>query len=528
MLSATPRHAASRLLEALAFLALAALVTGLPMAAHLAGPVAGSVTAAALGALVAHSAPAAIPATLVGAYLFQNLFVALITPWIADAAQFNTVRGTNFVLTAAVWATLAAHAVAGWGGLPAQIRRFLAWSSAGLGLIAFYFALGLLSDPTSAIIYLRNVATPLILLQIGLVCASRSPPGLLRSLLPLGVAVVAYGYAELFARAPLFDLVGAEAYMAFRLQPEVDAGTYLKELRETGKVMRGFEDVMTVDLFNTPLLAELKLQVYRLMGPNFHPISFSYALCFFGLLFAATGHPLLAAATVLPLLASGSKGALAAFAFTLAATWTARRVSGLVAMAGFVAAVTATIAAAIVVGLAHGDYHVIGLLGGLKGFLQNPFGHGLGVGGNLSFNMATIDWSRSQALGETDRAVESAVGVLLYQMGVAGAALCALYVGLGLAAWRLSDAGRRAVPATIAFAILSITANGILHEEALFAPLAMGLVLALAGLVLGEPRPGPARSSGRRLARPPSRPAPASGTAAGHRLPGLAGAARVS
>jgi hypothetical protein len=42
-----------------------------------------------------------------------------------------------------------------------------------------------------------------------------------------------------------------------------------------------------------------------------------------------------------------------------------------------------------------------------------------GVGRNLSEGYASIDWSAAQQAGAVDGAVESAVGVLLYQMGIA-------------------------------------------------------------------------------------------------------------
>ena len=94
----------------------------------------------------------------------------------------------------------------------------------------------------------------------------------------------------------------------------------------------------------------------------------------------------------------------------------------------FVVLLVVYASAGIVTGIQTADYHVIGFIGGLKGFLANPIGRGIGVGGNLSIDMATrLDWSRSQSLGHTDVAVESAVGVLLYQMGVFGAVVLALF-----------------------------------------------------------------------------------------------------
>lgn len=109
--------------------------------------------------------------------------------------------------------------------------------------------------------------------------------------------------------------------------------------------------------------------------------------------------------------------------------------------------------------------------------------------------MSTIDWSKSQHLGHTDIAVESAVGVLLYQMGVFGAGLLALMVWLALKLWRIYVRGRDRLLAVAACSILTILANGIFQEEALFSPLALGMILGLAGLLLGRAyRPADTRS----------------------------------
>ena len=85
----------------------------------------------------------------------------------------------------------------------------------------------------------------------------------------------------------------------------------------------------------------------------------------------------------------------------------------------------------------------------------------------------------------TDIAVESAAGVLLYQMGVAGLAVIAIYLWLARTAWRLFGALRAPALALTAASIVIILVNGLFQEEAWFAPLALGLALAFAGLTFG-------------------------------------------
>jgi hypothetical protein len=137
-------------------------------------------------------------------------------------------------------------------------------------------------------------------------------------------------------------------------------------------------------------------------------------------------------------------------------------------------------------GLEIGDYHVIGFMGGWNGFLQQPLGRGLGAGGNLGDNFASIDWSAAQQAGAIDGAAESAVGVLLYQMGVAALVPLTFYFMIGLKAWRLYARSGILPQGLVAFGIFVVLTNGLFQEEALFAPPALGLLICLAGLVIGN------------------------------------------
>ena len=142
--------------------------------------------------------------------------------------------------------------------------------------------------------------------------------------------------------------------------------------------------------------------------------------------------------------------------------------------------------AAIRIGLEIGDFHVIGFMGGWDGFLQNPIGRGLGVGGNLSEGYFSIDWNAAQAAGTMDGAVESAVGVLLYQMGIGAVVPLGFFFAMALKAWRLYASSRILIQGLAAFGTMVVLVNGIFQEEALFAPPALGLLLCLTGLVLGH------------------------------------------
>jgi hypothetical protein len=476
----------SRLGDLLVVAVLTMVAAGFPVVAHLLWQPAGIAACAFVAILIGNFLPAAVPAVLVGAYVLQNFCVALVTPWIHELDTFNAIRGYNFVLTATTWLVVT---VSFWTTPTSKhpaLRGLVIRSMVPLALIGLYFAIGMMSDARSAVIYLRNIGTPLLLFQVCLISASRAGPGTIALMAPVGVFALLYGYAELVGRSTLYTLVNAWSYIDLNMTQERNAGTWLRELQETGRVIRGVEDRFKVDILNTSLLSDLNIQVYRLLGPNFHSISFGYALCFFCLPFMAAGRWFMVLASLPVLLVIGSKGALMVLLATACGLIVSRVIRPSLLLTVFVLALVAYAAVAIVVGLRVGDYHAVGLVGGLQGFLQNPAGHGLGAGGNLSMNMTAIDWNRSQALGKTDGAVESAVGVILFQMGVAGLAVWLAYGAIALRAWRGFRETGGAIFAVITFSVLTVAMNGLLQEEALFSPLAMGALMALAGLALGE------------------------------------------
>jgi O-antigen ligase len=85
-----------------------------------------------------------------------------------------------------------------------------------------------------------------------------------------------------------------------------------------------------------------------------------------------------------------------------------------------------------------------------------------------------------------DGAVESAIGVLFYQMGIGALVPLGFYLAMGLKAWRLYASSGLLTQGLAGFGIMVVLVNGIFQEEALFAPPALGLLLTLAGLVIGN------------------------------------------
>ena len=271
-------------------LGLAVIAIGLPVAAHLVGQAFGLAMCFALALLLSNFAVASLPVVLIFAYVFQNTFVALVSPAIADLDQFNAIRGYNFVLTAAVWIVVAgAH----WGQrakFDPRLQTIISVTTLVLVGIGVYFVAGALIDRNGAIFYLRNIVTPILLFQIFAIVASRTRLSMTGALLVIASAALVFGYIELFANEWLFRLTNGDVYLKWRMTQEIESGAWLKEMQVTGRVYRSYLDAMQVDFLNTPLLGDLGLRFHRMVGPNFHPISFAYALAVFGILLGAIRH----------------------------------------------------------------------------------------------------------------------------------------------------------------------------------------------------------------------------------------------
>src|SRR5919107_1231699 len=291
------RAFAIRSSDLLACAILPIVVVALPVTAHLVSPLIALALAGLVGVLLALYATFTVPATLLGVYLFQNAVVATISPALDGPDDFNRVRAYNFVLTVAIWLTLVTVAWVNWRTLPRTVRQLL---------VATFIPL------IFAVVYLRNVVTPTLLFQACLVAAVLSPGALQRTLLPIGALAIAYGYAELLWRDGLYGLLNMNSYLALRAQQEGDAAYWVAQMQETGRVMRSMHDAFRVTLFNTPLLSDFDIELYRLLGPNSHSISYAYALTFFSLIFVCQRKFLMGLAAVPLILFIGSKGAVIA------------------------------------------------------------------------------------------------------------------------------------------------------------------------------------------------------------------------
>ena len=473
-------------------------MTGLPVFAHILHPALGILSAALLAGICAWRMPSIAIVAIFFALLYQNFFVSLAAGHIVSDDDFDVIRGYNFVLLSVTWLVTTVTFLAGWRERNRALDPFVKVLIGVFAVLGVYFLLGFALYGITAVIYLRNIVTPLLLFQICMLAFVRQPIRLGQAVTVLSVLVLACGFVEFFQRDLWLELSNSYAYWERAQGPNYMTLAYDKTFQETGIVHTGLLDSFSITLFNSPLLADYDIRIMRLFGPNMHAISFAYALSFFATFALYRGRVLLAGLLFVLLFLTSAKGPLIIF-LLVGLSWVLFRLFGArFAFACHCLALAAYAAFGILLGLSIGDYHVIGLMGGLAEFVGNPIGLGIGAGGNLSSEFVNIDWPAAQAAGRTPFAVESAVGVLLYQVGIFAFAVIGAYAWT---AWRILLVAEKTgndLHAAAALGLMAMTVTGLFQEEAYFAPLALAMFMALAGMIVGAS----ARTG--LLARPPT------------------------
>jgi hypothetical protein len=446
----------------------------------------GVVTAFAMMMLFSVALPQGIPVVIICSFLYQNVAVAWFTPYSSANAAFDALRGANFVMLMAAYGVFFLASFQYRLRPVVDLRPWLLWSIALSGIICFYLALGAVhGTPKDAIAYFRNTITPIACFHIAIVAATLYRVELRKSLVWLGSGAIVYGYLELIFKLDFLSLFHGDEYLLRAIRRQIENGTFEKQMRETGYVIMNFNDILMTNFFNTSLFTGIFPQVFRVNGPNFHSISYAYALAVLSAWFIFRGRWLLALSALPLLLVVGSKGAMFTLLLALMARVLMRMFGRRFAIGATIALAVAWVTAAIAYGATHGDYHVLGLIAGLKGFLHDPLGQGLGIGGNLSSTADHINWERAQHTGATAIPVESAIGVMLYQMGIGSLAFFGFLAALAVSAYRkLTSTGDTDFLFAVV-AIVAISANAVLQEEAFYSPLALGFAMLLIGTTFG-------------------------------------------
>lgn len=455
--------------------------------AHLLSPALGVGISLLFGLLIGTTFSAFAASSLLIFFLFQNLLISIVSPSIDGESALTIMRSTNFVLTFSIWSAMTFSYCIGRHRYSGINQKFNAIALVML-IVILYFIVGYAQYKEASIVYFRNIFTPLMLLHISLISFHQFSLRFKDIISVLLIIILAFGYAEIALGEAYFEMINRDAYSKLSNFSNYvyPLGPWLESMERTGNVTRDIYESRKDFLFNFSLFSGLGKIVLRPGGTNLHSISYAYVLAVFSISLFAMGRKYYVLAALPMLLFIGSKGAMIFLLLSLAGLIGVGYSRSWKLLYGFIGLLTAYAIAALLTAIAVRNYHALGLIAGLKGFPLNPIGHGLGSSGILAVEFTEIDWNAAQHSGSTDVAVESAVAVLLNQMGAATFAILGLNIWLALQAWKRFQVTGEKTLAAATFMLLAITTNGIFHEEALFAPLAQGSVMIMVGFALGR------------------------------------------
>lgn len=417
---------------------------------------------------------------------FQNLGIAIASESIADPVFFRVLQGTNFAVLSICGVRALADELLSWKACSEAERRLILGMMGALGLVLLYSVVGVrATSATSVAIYFRYTVTGLLSLIVG-VAVSRTAT--LRELCAFAICVGACSaillIPEVFASRSYFRAIGAPEYFTLKY------GVAYNENDVLGAVTRRF--------FNLPIYTDAISR--RFMSGVMHQVSYGYILLSAAVAALAMKRAVPAVVFAVLVLAAGVKGpAIALIAVIGFIVWSRTVRMGTSAL--MVLVLAGYIVGGSVVGLLLRDQHAVGFLAGLQSILDAPFGHGIGVGGNLSDAVRDVggaNWDVWRSAG-APFALESAIGVLMYQMGLLSLPVVAIYIWCSV--FVLREHGFRSAEGVVVAAFAMVLANGIFQEEA-FAPYAIGTMSLFLGAAFGaasrlpSPRGAPAGGVG--------------------------------
>jgi hypothetical protein len=414
--------------------------------------------------------------------LYQNFFLCLFSDIGMDRLSFQSAQGTAFGAVACLAVIAVARVLQSHPRDDAIIRLTL-WTCLTLAVVVIYAAYGAVGSSTiSAITYFRNTSAMLLALLVGLDLGRRWGYRTVANIFLISVLFgTCIGIFEMLFPYTYYSALNVLDYVNLKSN---DGGPH-SILYSVDALVRS----RVVTWFNITGGGTDLLSV-RVGGPNMHPVSYAYVIAVTGIVAATTGRYVALGLCVTFLVLAGIKGPLLMLLFSIALfiVWQVSRRRSILAVLSVIC-LAVYVDTGIEFGLSRGDFHVLGFLGGLRSLLTLPQGHGIGVGGNLSaLAGGGLDWQEWQKTG-VDFALESAVGVLLYQMGVSAIAVITPAVALVKTAFGRAAKGRPGTarwaqpePVDILFiAIAVILANGIFQEEA-YSPYGLGLLTLLGAI----------------------------------------------
>src|ERR1700730_15062847 len=139
---------------------------------HVTSPILAISVETLIACAIAVATPAYAPAIAIFILFFQNLYVSILSPYIADPSQVEFIKGYNFLSCSVMWLTTLALYGLRRNDYSTEVHRLMAWGMLTLGMVGLYFLIGFGQDPVAASVYLRNIVLPLLLFQLSLLSAS--------------------------------------------------------------------------------------------------------------------------------------------------------------------------------------------------------------------------------------------------------------------------------------------------------------------------------------------------------------------
>lgn len=411
------------------------------------------------------------------AFAFQSSIISIFSPHFSSRGEMAIVQGISFVL-------ICVGAARGYLFLLQtdrkhihfkKIQNIIATSLIACLVCILYYFIGIMSNGfQNASIYLRSAISVTLLSVFGVYCGMvLGSHRVIFYLKCIAVPAVIFGMVEIFAPYSLYDIFNTLDFFALK-----------HEGRHSFASLNDVVEFAQRPLFNLAAFRELDIYTFRAIGPNMHSISYAYMLAIMSVIFAIDRQWYFTILCIAIMISIQAKGPLIvlilSYLFMACFRFFPRSLAILlVALGAFV-----YVSLALVYGIHTRDFHVLGLLGGVNGFLENPLGHGLGAGGNLS--RESFSWDDFQNAGAASFGLESAVGVLLYQMGIGTVAILLYY--LRFLSWSIEvtekdrDLRKYRILALMFFVALL---NGIFQEEA-YNPFALGLLAFIISSILGS------------------------------------------
>lgn len=438
-----------------------------------------------LALLISAFMPGLALVLLLSSVTLQNLVLALGLDFIESPGTFKTFQSTSFIITTALFSHAFVHFALSKRTISRQLRSALIAGAVFGAIIMVYTIIGIkASTLLSAGSYARLYFLGGMSLLIGIV-AQRRTSAQFRSALffVTTVALCSFGLIEFFFPEYLYKLVAADAFQRLKF---ADTATVNQFTSVQDLIVNS-----TRSYLNLSGQYGLDLAFMRIMGPNFHAISFAYALSFLALIEYSERRfiTFLMAATLVLLI--GAKGPLIIIAVSIATLLIAKR--GRRLRLSRLALITMLLIYSVV-GVSYGvksaDYHILGFLAGVQGFKENPLGRGVGVGGNLSElgKSDEKDFTEFQHQGVASFALESGLGVLLYQIGIFTILIFWFFFKIIKLLRTNTDHSSFRIRTITASAIATLLITGIFQEE-VFSPAAWGLWMLLAGILIGNISP---------------------------------------